>query len=66
MKLKLKKELQNATTDSGSRSKLANYLSVDLTQLSKWLTDADSAREPGAEYTLKDKLHWVKQNGRQK
>lgn len=55
----LKRRIQNATTKSGARSKLANYLDVDLTQLSKWLTDADSAREPGAEYTLR-MLYWVK------
>lgn len=61
--LKLKKQIQQATSDSGSKSKLAKSVRVDLTQLSKWLTDSDSAREPGAEYTLR-MLHWVKQHER--
>jgi hypothetical protein len=63
--LKLKNRIQEATADAGSKSKLADFLRVDLTQLSKWLTDSDSAREPGADYTLQ-LLKWVEQQERQK
>ncbi|HSY20261.1 MAG TPA: helix-turn-helix transcriptional regulator [Candidatus Acidoferrales bacterium] len=62
---KLKKRIQQATSDSGSKSMLAKFLGVDLTQLSKWLTDSDSAREPGAEYTLQMQA-WVTDPKRQK
>ncbi len=62
--LNLKKQIQKATTDAGSKSKLAAFLDVDLTQLSKWLTDSDSAREPGAEYTLQMQA-WVNDPKRQ-
>jgi hypothetical protein len=62
---KLKKKIQAATADAGAKSKLANFLRVDLTQLSKWLTDSDSAREPGADYTLR-MLSWVNDPKRQK
>lgn len=62
--LNLKKQIQKATTDAGSKSKLAKFLGVDLTQLSKWLTDSDSAREPGAEYTLQMQS-WVNDPKRQ-
>ena len=53
-----KRQIQKAVFKPGSKSKLAKYLRVDLTQLSKWLTDSKAAREPGAEYTLK-MIHWV-------
>jgi transcriptional regulator with XRE-family HTH domain len=62
---KLKKKIQAATAEAGGKSKLADFLRVDLTQLSKWLTDSDSAREPGADYTLK-MLSWVSDPKRQK
>ena len=47
----LKKALQ-AKTETTGKSALAKFLKVDLTRVSQWLTDADSQREPGAEYTL--------------
>lgn len=62
--LNLKKQIQTATADVGSKSKLAKFLGVDLTQLSKWLTDSNSAREPGAEYTLQMQA-WVNDLKRQ-
>jgi hypothetical protein len=54
----LKRKLQEATAEPGLKSKLAEFLKVDLTRVSQWLTDAKSAREPGAEYALK-MLYWV-------
>lgn len=63
--LKLKKRIQAATADAGAKSKLADFLRVDLTQLSKWLTDSDSSREPGADYTLRMQS-WVNHPKRQK
>ena len=54
----LKRRLQKATAEAGLKSKLADFLRVDLTRVSQWLTDAKSAREPGAEYALQ-MLHWV-------
>jgi transcriptional regulator with XRE-family HTH domain len=54
----LKRKLQKATTETGTKSKLAKFLKVDLTRVSQWLTDAKSAREPGAEYALR-MLYWV-------
>lgn len=62
---KLKKKIQAVTANAGSKSKLADFLCVDLTQLSKWLTDSDSAREPGADYTLRMQA-WVNDPKRQK
>jgi transcriptional regulator with XRE-family HTH domain len=61
----LKRRIQKAACNPGTKTTLANFLRVDLTQLSKWLTDSKSAREPGADYTLK-MLHWVEQIERQK
>jgi transcriptional regulator with XRE-family HTH domain len=56
---RLKARIQKATENPGGKSMLAKFLGVDLTQLSKWLTDSQkSAREPGADYTLK-MLQWV-------
>jgi transcriptional regulator with XRE-family HTH domain len=54
----LKRKLQEATAEPGLKSKLAEFLKVDLTRVSQWLTDAKSAREPGAEYALR-MLYWV-------
>ena len=62
---KLKKRIQAATAEAGSKSKLASFLGVELAQLSKWLTDSDSKREPGAEYTLQMQA-WVTDPKRQK
>jgi len=62
--LKLKKQIQQATADTGKKTALAKFLRVDLTQLSKWLTDSDSAREPGAGYTLRMQA-WVNRQKRQ-
>lgn len=61
----LKKRLQAATAKSGSKSMLAKLLNVDPTQISQWLSDSKSAREPGGEYALQ-MLHWVEQDERQK
>jgi transcriptional regulator with XRE-family HTH domain len=57
---RLKQRIQKVAGRPGGKSALAKFLGVDLTQLSKWLTDSQSAREPGADYTLK-MLHWVKE-----
>lgn len=62
---RLKQRIQKATSPPGGKSALAKFLGVDLTQLSKWLTDSKSAREPGADYTLK-MLQWVQQHESQK
>ena len=67
----LKRRLQSATSETGKKTELAKFLahvtgkSLDLTRVSQWLTDAKSAREPGAEYALL-MLHWVEQQERQK
>jgi hypothetical protein len=60
----LKRRLQKATAAPGSKSKLAKFLKVELSRVSQWLSDASSAREPGAEYAL-EMLHWVQQQERQ-
>ncbi|HEV2329378.1 MAG TPA: hypothetical protein VGY56_11385 [Verrucomicrobiae bacterium] len=57
---RLKQRIQEATGSPGGKSALAKFLGVDLTQLSKWLTNSKSAREPGADYTLK-MLQWVQE-----
>ena len=54
----LKNRLQEATAKSGSKTKLAKFLKVDLTRVSQWLSDSKTAREPGAEYALQ-MLYWV-------
>jgi transcriptional regulator with XRE-family HTH domain len=62
----LKARIQKATASPGGKSALAKFLDVDLTQLSKWLTNKkNSAREPGADYTLQ-MLKWVEAQERQK
>jgi transcriptional regulator with XRE-family HTH domain len=61
----LKRRLQNATAKPGAKTKLAEFLGVDLTRVSQWLTDSKNAREPGAEYALK-MLRWLEQRQRQK
>jgi transcriptional regulator with XRE-family HTH domain len=48
----LKKRLRQATAQIGAKSVLAKILNVDPTQISQWLSDSKSAREPGAEYAL--------------
>lgn len=48
----LKKQLRQATAQIGAKSTLAKFLKVDPTQISQWLSDSKSAREPGAEYAL--------------
>jgi transcriptional regulator with XRE-family HTH domain len=59
---RLKQRIQKVTKSPGGKSTLAKFLGVDLTQLSKWLTDSKkSAREPGADYTLK-MLQWVQEH----
>jgi transcriptional regulator with XRE-family HTH domain len=61
----LKQRLQLATSETGKKSELAKFLKVDLSLVSRWLSDKKSAREPGAEYTLL-MLHWVEHQKRQK
>ena len=61
----LKRRLQDATAKPGAKTKLAEFLGVDLTRVSQWLTDSKNAREPGAEYALK-MLRWLEQRQRQK
>ena len=60
-----KRRLQDATAKPGVKTKLAEFLGLDLTRVSQWLTDSKNAREPGAEYALK-MLRWVEQQERQK
>jgi hypothetical protein len=59
----LKRRLQQATAESGEKSRLAEFLKVKLASVSQWLTDSDNAREPGAETTLR-MLYWVEQEER--
>ncbi|MBE0545167.1 MAG: hypothetical protein IH623_27840 [Verrucomicrobia bacterium] len=54
----LKRRLQKATAAIGAKTTLAKVLDVDPTQISQWLSESKSAREPGAEYTLQ-MLRWV-------
>ena len=54
----LKKRLQKATAAIGSKPALAKVLSVDPTQISQWLSESQSAREPGGDYALR-MLKWV-------
>jgi len=61
----LKRRLQDVTAKPGAKTMLAEFLGVDLTRVSQWLTDSKNAREPGAEYALK-MLRWVEQQERQK
>lgn len=49
---RLKRELQRATASKGLKARLARFLDVDPSMLSKWLTESNEAREPGAEYCL--------------
>jgi len=61
---KLKKRLQNATQKPGEKSKLAEFLGVELIRVSQWLSDSKkTTREPGAEYALQ-MLRWVEQQER--
>lgn len=60
----LKKRLRAATAAIGAKSKLAEFLKVDPTQVSQWLSKSKSAREPGAEYALQ-MLRWCEQQERQ-
>jgi len=55
----LKARIQKATASPGEKSALAEFLGVDLTQVSRWLSPK-TKREPGADYTLK-MLHWVQE-----
>lgn len=60
----LKQRLQKATAASGTKTKLADFLGVELASVSQWLTDKKGvAREPGAETTLR-MLYWVQQQER--
>jgi transcriptional regulator with XRE-family HTH domain len=59
----VKQRIQKATKLPGSKTALADLLHVDITQLSRWLSDSDSAREPGADYALK-MLDWVQRQER--
>jgi len=54
----LKTKLQEMMEHPGARAALVKYLKVDPTQISQWLSEAQSAREPGGEYTLQ-MLKWV-------
>ena len=49
----LKKKLQKATEAIGAKPALAKALNVDPTQISQWLSDSKSAREPGGDYALR-------------
>lgn len=59
----LKKRLQKATEATGRKTRLAEFLGVKLSNVSQWLTDHESAREPGAETALQ-MLNWVEQQER--
>lgn len=54
----LKKRLQKATEGIGAKPALAKVLNVDPTQISQWLSESKSAREPGGDYALR-LLKWV-------
>lgn len=54
----LKKRLQKATEEIGAKPALAKVLNVDPTQISQWLSESKSAREPGGDYALR-LLKWV-------
>lgn len=54
----LKKRLQQATEAVGMKPALAKALDVDPTQISQWLSDKATAREPGGDYALR-MLKWV-------
>ena len=60
----LKMRLQKAMEQTGARAALVKVLKVDPTQISQWLSDSKSAREPGGEYTLQ-LLKWVELQERQ-
>lgn len=60
----LKKRLQKATAEIGAKSTLAKVLNVDPTQISQWLSESKSAREPGGEYALQ-MFKWVELQERQ-
>ena len=53
--------LNKATSQRGTKSKLAKVMGVPLANISQWLS---GAREPGGETTLR-LLHWVEQQERQ-
>lgn len=55
---RLKARIQKATGCPGEKSTLAKFLGVDLTQISRWLSN--SGPEPGADYALK-MLQWVQE-----
>lgn len=54
----LKRRIRKVAAGPGEKSALTKYLGVELTQLSRWLSDSDSAPEPGADKALK-MLLWV-------
>lgn len=54
----LKRRLQKATEAVGAKPALAKVLNVDPTQISQWLSESKSAREPGGDYALR-MLKWV-------
>lgn len=60
----LKKRLQKATAPIGAKTALSKILNVDPTQISQWLSDSKSAREPGGEYALQ-MFKWVELQERQ-
>jgi hypothetical protein len=49
----LKKRLQKATEAIGVKPALAKVLNVDPTQISQWLSESKSAREPSGDYALR-------------
>jgi transcriptional regulator with XRE-family HTH domain len=61
----LKAKILKATDKPGEKSALAKMLGVDLTQLSRWLSNSKDAPEPRASHALK-MLNWVEQQERQK
>jgi transcriptional regulator with XRE-family HTH domain len=54
----LKRQVQETTADAGAKSRLAKFLGVDLTRVSRWLADSKTAPEPGAEFALRMQF-WV-------
>lgn len=59
----LKQRLQKATEATGKKSRLSEFLGVKLSNVSQWLTDHKSAREPGAETALR-MLKWLEHQER--
>jgi hypothetical protein len=57
---KLLSRVRKLTAKSGMKTALARFLDVNLSQLSEWLSEEETARKPSGEYALR-MLLWVQQ-----